>query len=122
MQQLTPELAEQISRAETVIFVDASANTLPGVVSMQRVNAAALVPTTWTHVLNPPTLLALSRQLFGKAPEQVFLLSVGGESFEFSEKLSARVRGSIPEAVNKIEVFLTQGTIPTAVKVESSSA
>jgi hydrogenase maturation protease len=122
VQQLTPELAEQISHAEAVIFVDASANTVPGLVALQRVQAAPSVPTTWTHVLDPQTLLALSRQLYGKTPARTFLLSVGGESFEFSEELSAPVHLSIPEAVNKIEVLLTRSPIPTAEEVGCGSA
>lgn len=117
VQQLTAELAEQISHVETVIFVDASANTIPGLVSLHRVQPAPSVPTTWTHVLNPRTLLALSCQLYGRTPARVFLLSVGGESFEFSEELSAPVHLSISEAVKKIEVFLTQSLFPTADEV-----
>ena len=100
--QLTPELAERVSRAEVVIFLDAVAGNLPGFISLESVDAAPSDTVTWTHVLTPASLLALSRALYRKAPARALLLTVGGGSFEFADDLSDPVRRAIPEAVRKI--------------------
>jgi len=102
LHQLTPELAERVSRADTVIFLDAVAGTVPGLISLESVDAAPSNTVTWTHILTPSALLALSRAIYQKAPARALLLTVGGSSFEFDDELSDPVRRAIPEAVRKI--------------------
>src|ERR1700690_711381 len=81
-QQWTPELAEIISQSEMVIFLDASAALPPGEVQTQRIAAGALPAGRLTHSVNPGELLALAERLYGRVPETVFLLTIGGQSFE----------------------------------------
>ncbi len=100
--QLTPELAEQVSQADAVIFLDAVVGDPPGIIELEDVETATSDPTTWTHILTPATLLALSRTLYGKAPARSMLLTVGGGSFQFTDELSAPVRRAVPKAVKKI--------------------
>ena len=102
LHQLTPELAERVSRADTVIFLDAVAGSVPGLISLESVDAAPSDSVTWTNILTPSALLALSRALYQKAPARALLLTVGGGSFEFDDELSDPVRRAIPEAVKKI--------------------
>jgi hydrogenase maturation protease len=102
LHQLTPELAETVSKAEAVIFLDAVAGALPGHISLESLDAAPSDSATWTHILTPSSLLALSRALYRKAPARALLLTVGGGSFEFADDLSDPVRRAIPEAVRKI--------------------
>jgi len=109
-QQLTPELAERVSCAETVLFVDASATAEPGSVSLEPVAAARVAAATLTHHLDPATLLGLAHLLYNRAPRRAFVLLLGGQSFSLAEELSEPVRHALPEAIKKIEAFVTQST------------
>jgi len=109
-QQLTPELAERASRAECVIFVDAAANAQPGSVSFEPLAEARSAPAALTHHLRPATLLELARLLYGRTPRLAFALLIGGQSFSLAEELSEPVRRALPEAIAKIEAFVTQRT------------
>src|SRR5213080_2808888 len=59
--QLTPELAEEISRAGTVIFLDATGNGDPGNVICQAVSAEP-TQARFSHHLSPAQVLALCYQ------------------------------------------------------------
>lgn len=98
VQQWTPERAERISRADLVIFLDASVWLPPGEIHLQSVAPAMARPGALTHSLTPAGLLGLANQLYEKVPERAFLLTVGGESFEQPERLSYPVRRAIPAA------------------------
>jgi len=109
-QQLTPEMAERVSRAECVIFVDAAAGAQPGSVSFEPLAEARAAPAALTHHLHPATLLELALLLYGRTPRRAFALLIGGQSFSLAEGLSEPVRRALPEAIRKIEVFVTQNT------------
>jgi len=91
--QLTPELADSISRTGRVIFIDAAATGEPGTIQ-QRSIIPASDPGGFTHHSTPGTLLAASAAWFGSAPEAT-LYSIPGESFEFGEELTPRVRQAL---------------------------
>jgi len=96
--QLLPELAEPLSRATDVVFIDARRGVPSGEVRRERLAPAS---TTWTgtHSLGPEALLGLSLRHYGRAPEAV-LVSIGGARFGFGEDLSPEVRDAIPQAVS----------------------
>jgi hydrogenase maturation protease len=92
--QLTPELAEDISRCERVIFLDA-ARTLPaGEIRCNLLASTALGkavrPVSYSHSMSPVDLLDLCRELYGCSP-RAFLISVGGEDFSQTGNISDRV-------------------------------
>ena len=114
--QFAPEMAERVSRAAIVIFVDACVTQEPGLVRFERVILSQSDSGTFTHELNPPALLALAETLYGRSPARAFALSVGAESFELSEALSESVRAAIPEAVFTILGYLArQASLPNGV-------
>jgi len=107
--QLAPELAEDVSRAAQVIFVDAAATGKPGTVECDRVLASAAEPGS-SHSFTPAALLQLAATLYGVAP-LAFLVSVAGKCFEHSELLSAEVEQTLPRLVARIrELILAAGT------------
>lgn len=110
--QWLPENAETISQSDLVIFVDASAEFAAGQVRTRRVVAGKTPPQPTTHTICPATLLAMSRDLFGKLPEQSFLVTVGGDSFEVSEHLSDSVRHAIPLALAHVKAVLSGVSVP----------
>jgi hydrogenase maturation protease len=99
--QLTPELAERLSRTDRVLFVDVSAHDPPGQIRCRRLSPGACEAAAFSHHLTPGTLLALAQTLFGRCPE-AFSLSVGGADFSFSEALSPRVRSGLPRLLRCI--------------------
>ena len=104
--QLTPEMAEPISLADTVVFVDCSAVSRAGEVTVFPVEAARKDNASLTHNVNPASLLALASEIFASAPRRAFAVTVGGRSFELTEELSEAVRLAIPEAVIAIVKLL----------------
>lgn len=105
-QQWAPELAELISQSEAVIFVDASASLPPGEIACQTLKASRGSAASLTHQTSPAVLLALAGELYGKYPARAFLLTIGGSSFELTEKLSEPVRVVVPEAIERIKEIL----------------
>lgn len=110
--QWPPELAEPISQAEIVIFVDASSDLPPGKIACRKLVPATQSPSSFTHQTSPATLLSLASQLYGRGPVKVFLVTVGASSFDLVEELSEPVRKAVPEAVKRIKSLLSGGVKP----------
>jgi hydrogenase maturation protease len=113
-QQWTPELAEPISRADLVIFLDASVSLSPGSIRLQSVAPAAPRPGSLTHSVTPGALLGLAKQLYERVPERAYLLTVGGESFEYPERLCHSVLRAIPAVLTQIKALLSCVSLPLA--------
>lgn len=99
--QLTPELAEPISRAAQVIFVDAAEGDEPGAIGWAEVQPGAS-SHAFTHQVEPASLLAAAQELYGRAPVAAHLLTITGGDFGYSEGLSPAVERAVEEAVTKI--------------------
>jgi len=111
--QWTPELAESISAADVVIFVDASAVVPPGVVQSRAVSPIPDAPGSLSHQTGPAGLLALAKRLYGMIPSRAFLITIGAKSFELSEELSEPVRLAIPEVIERIKAILSGISLPS---------
>jgi hydrogenase maturation protease len=99
--QLTPELAEPISRASRLILIDAVENGVPGTVTSLPLVSQATTSRPSTHLLDPYGLLALAESLFGARPPAT-MVTVSGASFGLSEDLSAEVAQALPMAVDYV--------------------
>jgi len=102
-QQWTPELAEEIAAADTVLFVDSSVDSAPGRVRLIPVEAKAGESGAATHHLNAPGLLGLTQAFYGSRPAHAMLLTVGAGSTEFGEAFSDRVEAALPRAKGILE-------------------
>lgn len=98
--QLTPELAEVVSKATRAIFIDADADGTPGAIRCQAVTAVS-GQGSLVHHLTPAALLGLAAALYGKSPPAT-LFSVGGESFAHGLTLSPRIQAVLPALVTAI--------------------
>lgn len=105
--QFLPEHAELVSTADQVVFIDCSALTPAGTISVIPVEPAATSPTSFTHHLDPAMLLRLAQDFYGHTPSYATLITVGGESFEMNEGLSASVTAAIPEALETVRLVCT---------------
>jgi hydrogenase maturation protease len=99
--QLTPELAEPISRAERVVFLDADAGERPGKVTCKPVGAMPAAGA-FTHNVTPASLLAAAQELYGAAP-QALLITITGASFEYSDTFSPQINALLPEIVRTVD-------------------
>ena len=110
--QLTPELAEPISRAETVLFIDSTRHGSPGDFRCEELRSEP-GPMSFTHHLSPAELLDLSSELFGCCPK-AYVLSICGQSFELGEALSPTVCERLPELKARVRELIAE-SLSTAV-------
>ena len=102
-QQWTPELAEDTARAESVIFIDCSAESTPGQITLVPVAPADEASGLATHHLGAAHLLSLGSQLYNSLPRTALLLTVGAGSMELREGFSDAVRAALPRACRMLE-------------------
>ncbi len=117
-QQLSPEHADPVARARTVVFVDAIVNTgdkwqvtsdgksCHPTHDTRHVQLRKLEPgessQLMAHAADPRTLLALARDVFGHTPE-AWLLTIPAVKLDFSEDLTPEAQRGFAEAVEKIQ-------------------
>ena len=103
--QLTPELAEPVSRAEQVVFLDAGISGTPGEVTCEKLK---IIPGTgaFTHHVTPASLLVAAQELYGAAPQAV-LITVTGASFDYGCAFSPEIRILLPQIVSRVEALIT---------------
>jgi hydrogenase maturation protease len=101
--QLMPEFAEEISRSDLVILIDAACdNNVAGEVRFERVEPRRSPAAAFSHEMDPPALLAMAESLYDACPE-AFFFSVAGRSFGYGEGLSPEVQAALPRLVEQIQ-------------------
>jgi hydrogenase maturation protease len=103
--QLTPELAEPLSRAQTVVFADAVAQT-PGEAELRPIQAAE-TSRMLAHMADPRALLALSKELYGRVPK-AWSLAIPAEDFGFGDILSPHAEAGMRAALALIRNLATR--------------
>ncbi len=105
--QLTPDLAENLSQVDTVIFIDA--------VPLTDIKKAKLEIKTISinnksnnlaHHNNPEQLLSLTQAIYQKVPKAYWIL-VPGFNFNFSEELSPITQKYVNSTLKKIKDILS---------------
>jgi len=97
---LTPELADPISRADAVVFVDAAIDA-PREVQFRPLDPADS-SQIMAHAADPRTMLALARDVFGHAP-RAWWLTIPVENMGIGEGFSHLAQSGIANAVVKIQ-------------------
>jgi hydrogenase maturation protease len=108
--QLTPELAEPISSARLVIFVDASLATREGAPSIdattiEPIERSARIAISSNHSSDPRRLLALANRIYGRCPP-AWLLSITAENFGIGEEISPTAARGLDAALGRIAAIL----------------
>lgn len=104
---LGPELAEDVSRAGAVLFLDARERGEPGTIRIEELAPDDEGPLL-THALSPRALLLCAKELYGHAP-RARLLTIAGERFGHGEGLSPRVEAAVRKQVlTRLSPILTQ--------------
>ena len=96
--QWTPELAEEIAYAETVLFIDCAVDAEAGAVRIVRVAASLDERGVAVHHSDAGGLLRLAEELYNARPRSSLLLTVGAGSLEMREGFSEAVEKALPEA------------------------
>ena len=122
--QLVPELAEEIAQYDTVVFVDACAEHLPGTVRLRELRlprdighpsyAEPGARAAFTHHVGPRELLTMAEILYGHVP-RAFLMTLGGYDFGYREDVTAQARELVGEAVKMLSALLyldAEGKLP----------
>jgi hydrogenase maturation protease len=122
--QLAPEMAEDITRCDTVIFVDAAAadggNGKPGEVQCMEIGSSE-GPPRFSHQLSPAAVVALARQLYGASP-RAFAVTLSGQCYDHGESLSPAIEAAIPALVARIEELVQQALSSESLPPASNKA
>jgi hydrogenase maturation protease len=106
LHQLTPELADDISRAKITIFVDATPMTseISDRVQIQSLEPRAIA-SALGHSNTPQYLLSLTQELYQTTAKAYWIL-IPAINFEFGEKFSEITEQGIKIALQKIEEII----------------
>ncbi|MFP4486236.1 MAG: hydrogenase maturation protease [Campylobacterales bacterium] len=102
--QLLPELSEDISKYEVVIFVDASTLLECGKIAFEEIEKKEIEELS-THYLTPEILLELSFDFYDKVP-QAYSVHIGMCSDELNENLSPAIYSNVDSYKQQIVNFL----------------
>lgn len=102
-QQWTPDLAEDVARADAVVFVDCAIDSSAGEVRVRPVASEAPGSGLATHHTGAAELLQLAQDLFESRPRHALLLTVGAGSTELAESFSSGVTDALPQACRILE-------------------
>ncbi|GIV15324.1 MAG: hydrogenase maturation protease [Armatimonadota bacterium] len=103
--QLTPELAEPLSRCRIAVFVDAREGEPVGKMEWETVTTPPSPNASFTHSAGPAELCLLAQVLYGSAPAQAYLLTVRSMYFEHDDQLSPEVEKAVQQAAAAIKRF-----------------
>ena len=105
-QQLTPELADPISQADAVVFVDARLGEVG-----QSTTLSPLSPDSGgdfsAHRSNPASLLALSQALFGRCPP-AWMLTIPALAFDYGAPLTPTTRDGVTTALTLLREWTSR--------------
>jgi hydrogenase maturation protease len=99
--QLTPELAEVVSKSELAIFIDASHQGEPGTWRCEEIATDAKLANSLAHHFTPAILLAYTHTIFKASPEAL-MITLGAESFDYCESLTPRAEAALPEVLRYV--------------------
>jgi len=100
--QLTPEVADPLSRAGAAVFVDASVERR-GAVRLRRLDPSGSSQIL-AHAADPRVLLALARDAFGRAPK-AWMLTIPARELGFGERLSRPAALGLRDAVRAVRAL-----------------
>ena len=101
--QWTPELAEEVAQAESVLFIDCSVDSAPGSIRLLPVDPAATAQGLGTHHSGAAELLAMSREFYNSLPGKAMQLTIGAGSTELGEEFSPAVTDALREACRLLD-------------------
>ena len=105
--QLTPDLADEVSRADEVVFIDASADTPAGEIQSCPVTPKGENWGAFVHEMSPEVLMDCVKDVYGKTPP-ARLIKIGGEDFGIGEGLTPPVAAAMQAVVQELRGMLAE--------------
>jgi len=105
VQQLAPELAEEVSAADYTIFIDADSGPLPKQITITNLKPDPLLQKPFHHHMTPELLLSYAESIYGRVSQGI-LFSVTGNSFEFNEQLSKPFQVTLKQLLDRIRSLI----------------
>lgn len=102
--QLSPEHVPLVADSELAVFIDACVDGSSEVQLRPAIASASSQVTA--HALEPATLLALARDVFGRTPP-AWILTIPAVALGFGENLSPVARVGVESAVDRMVCFLS---------------
>ena len=99
--QLTPELAEPVSKAEQVIFIDASHQGEPGTWKCEEIRHGVGLANSLAHHFTPASLLAYTSIIFNVSP-WAQLIAFSAQSFGCGEALTPCAEAALAEVLQHV--------------------
>ena len=99
--QLTPELAADFAEAALVVLIDADAGSPPGQVTVRQVVASTAGGPLLSHHIDPPSLAALSHELYGRLPV-VYVVGVGALALGEGDRISREIEAAMPRLLDTV--------------------
>lgn len=103
VQQITPELAEELAQLEDVLFIDAW--LAPDLAKPRLTAIAPAAGSAHSHQLEPAQLLAMCQALYGQMP-RAHLLQVPAHSYEHGMEISPELQAVLPTARELLQGWL----------------
>jgi hydrogenase maturation protease len=102
--QLSVELAEDVSQAQFVLFIDATEGEPPGEIFRECLEPEEQ-NLRFTHRCTPRMLLKAARQLHGRAPSAMGL-TMTGASFDVGMGLSPEIQSRLPDLLAEAQAIV----------------
>ena len=106
VRQLTPELAEPISRADAAIFIDTCVGATPGQIGCYELTLSpepnSARSGAFTHHVHAVGLLESAYLLYGKCPP-AYLYGVAGQAFSLGAGFSPSVEAALPCLIEAVK-------------------
>ena len=102
-QQLDMGLAEDLSKFDTVIFIDASLNEKT--FSFAPLELGDHTTQSISHHINADLLVRLTQQLFS-TPTRFYMCAIGASNFEMGNGISAATKANADAAITAINNWL----------------
>jgi hydrogenase maturation protease len=119
-QELKPEMAETVARADLVVFLEASAEGAPG-----AMHACDLAPKEspeglLSGYMTPGKLLAAAQIVYGRCPEAI-MITVTGENFGFCAHLSPVVEAALPRVFDRLKEIVVSAKDREPVRLRTNA-
>jgi hydrogenase maturation protease len=105
--QLSPELAEPISRTDFVVFIDARYGLMAGCIYCETIEPESSI--SLSHHGSPAALLHVAKTLCGSVPPAL-LISITGASFDYGDSLSPPLQALLPTLIEQVRTIISANT------------
>jgi hydrogenase maturation protease len=110
--QLGPELASPLSESDHAVFLDAEVSEQRPVLDAIAVEPRDPTAASFSHHLDPGSLLALTRAVYGKTPAAT-LITASAKDFAHGAAISEELRAAATRAANVIASLARRGELGT---------